>query len=228
MGHGASTSKTTSPQKASPQKDEALTVTTTTSDTPAAAAESSETRSPEAKSAPESKSDDASPPPAASSSSSSSSSPSTAAAETPPSDGKPIVPHEFRALELESSSDANYNCKRLRFKFPDADAQLTRSVGACVMVQAIVDGQTVVRPYTPVSPILSRGYLTLLVKVYDKPNGKMGNHLAAMQPGDKLEFKGPFTKLDYVANSCVRVRAGWLGVLEKDHALLLVYDSPRW
>ena len=119
---------------------------------------------------------------------------------TPNSHQHVIVGNEFRPLELESIKDVNYNVKLFRFKFPDAHAQLQRSIACFYFVRADIDGESVQRPYTPVSPVDAQGYLTLMVKVYEKPYGKMGNHLCSLKPGDTLDFKGPLSKVDYSAN----------------------------
>lgn len=44
----------------------------------------------------------------------------------------------------------------------------------------------------------ARGYLDLLVKVY--PNGAMSEHLFSMNPGQRLNFKGPLPKYPWTEN----------------------------
>lgn len=57
--------------------------------------------------------------------------------------------------------------------------------------------------YTPVRVDADGGYVELLVKIYNAPYGKMGNHMDSLGIGDELEFKGPLMKLPYRANAYV-------------------------
>jgi len=74
------------------------------------------------------------------------------------------------------------------------------------------NGKDVVRPYTPVSDPSDRGFLDLVIKSY--PQGVMSQHIANLQPGQTLDFKGPFPKIDYKPNLKKRIGmiAGGTGI----------------
>ena len=56
----------------------------------------------------------------------------------------------------------------------------------------------VIRPYTPVSDEDQQGYIDLIVKRY--PNGPMSEHMHNMNPGQRLDFKGPIPKYPWEPN----------------------------
>jgi len=117
-------------------------------------------------------------------------------------DSKELVPpvvlsaSEFRPLVLGSRWEASRDTIRLRWVLP-GDGIPGLNVSSCVMVRAVVDGEEVVRPYTPVTGDETPGTLDLVVKVY--PEGKMSRYLRDVLPvGGSVEFKGPMPKLRYV------------------------------
>lgn len=46
-----------------------------------------------------------------------------------------------------------------------------------------------------------RGTVDFIIKKY--PNGPMSTHLHDMEPGQRLEIKGPIPKYEWHANKCV-------------------------
>jgi cytochrome-b5 reductase len=78
----------------------------------------------------------------------------------------------------------------LRFGLPDVTKSLQLSTCACILAQAtMIDGEVVVRPYTPISTNADIGYLDLLVKHYG-PTSKMSRHMHdELQIGDSMQFK---------------------------------------
>lgn len=68
-----------------------------------------------------------------------------------------------------------------------------------------VNGELVMRAYTPTSSDKERGYFDLVIKVY-KPNehpdfpagGKLTPHLDSLQLGDSIEVKGPVGHFSYL------------------------------
>jgi len=106
---------------------------------------------------------------------------------------------EFRPLELEARVHVSADTVRLRWTLP-RDGIPGLNVSSCVMVRATVDGEEVVRPYTPVTGDETPGSMDLVVKVY--PKGKMSRFLAEMPLGEAgaglVAFKGPMPKLPYV------------------------------
>eukprot|EP01012_Entosiphon_sulcatum_P015515 TRINITY_DN2046_c0_g1_i1.p1 TRINITY_DN2046_c0_g1~~TRINITY_DN2046_c0_g1_i1.p1 ORF type:complete len:285 (+),score=51.23 TRINITY_DN2046_c0_g1_i1:32-886(+) len=104
--------------------------------------------------------------------------------------------NEWRSFVLDQVRKLNHNVSVFRFNLPN-NAPLGISVASCVLTKGPVDkdGKDVVRPYTPITGKDQRGYFELLVKHYE--GGPMSSHIFNLKPGDKLDVKGPFVKLEY-------------------------------
>ena len=63
-----------------------------------------------------------------------------------------------------------------------------------VIIPVECNHSEIIRPYTPTSTEAVTGHFDLVVKEY--PTGVMSKHIASMKPGDSLEMKGPFPKVD--------------------------------
>jgi cytochrome-b5 reductase len=111
-----------------------------------------------------------------------------------------LHPNEFRRFKLREIERISYNTARYRFDLPKSDDVLGLTVASCLVVRAPIgeNGKDVIRPYTPVTLIDQHGFFDLLVKSY--PLGVMSKHIASLTPGDELEFKGPFKKIDVIPN----------------------------
>ena len=70
----------------------------------------------------------------------------------------------------------------------------------------------VIRPYTPVSDVDQKGTVDFIIKKY--PNGPMSEHLHNMEPGQRLEIKGPIPKYQWTPNKHEHVAmiAGGTGI----------------
>uniref|UniRef100_A0A673IHK3 cytochrome-b5 reductase n=1 Tax=Sinocyclocheilus rhinocerous TaxID=307959 RepID=A0A673IHK3_9TELE len=82
-----------------------------------------------------------------------------------------------------------------------------------VYLSAKVNGNLVIRAYTPVSSDEDKGYIDLVVKVYYKnthPNypdgGKMSQYLNDMKIGDTIDFRSPNGLLVYNGNGQFAIR----------------------
>jgi len=125
-----------------------------------------------------------------------------------------LDPKNFKPFTLGEVYNINHNTNRYRFLLEDKNQLLGLNVASCLVVKAPIgeDGKDVIRPYTPVSDTQDRGFFDLVVKTY--PAGVMSKHLASLQPGQTLEFKGPFSKIDYKPNMKKRIGmiAGGTGI----------------
>lgn len=121
----------------------------------------------------------------------------------------------YRHFEVKTVIQSAHNAVTIRFKLPSSDMVLGLPIGRHVSVRAKIvtsPGSTnieqVVRSYTPVSPPDTKGFFDLLVRVYD--GGQMSQHLAALQPGDTVEMRGPTGSMKYEAN---KHRKGGIGLI---------------
>ncbi|KRX84010.1 Importin-7 [Trichinella sp. T6] len=98
----------------------------------------------------------------------------------------------------ENLNKVNYDTRMFRFSLHSADQVLGLGVGQHVHLSAKINGQLVVRPYTPVSDINERG------SIYFKDThplfpegGKMTQYLDNLKIGDSINIRGPGGLLTY-------------------------------
>ena len=72
-----------------------------------------------------------------------------------------------------------------------------------------------------------KGYLELLVKRY--PNGPMSEHLHDMEPGQRLDFKGPLPKYPWQPNkhSHIALIAGGTGITPMYQLVRNIFKNPE-
>jgi len=136
----------------------------------------------------------------------------------------------FVSLELKGVETVNHNTKILRFALPSPDM-----VSGVTFTSAILtkfrpdapDAKPVIRPYTPISEEDARGHVDLLVKKY--PDGPMSSHLHGLQPGDRLEVKGPLPKYPWTANKHdhVALVAGGTGITPMWQLCRAIFGNPE-
>ncbi|XP_020836367.1 NADH-cytochrome b5 reductase 1-like, partial [Phascolarctos cinereus] len=107
-------------------------------------------------------------------------------------------------LRLLDKTTVGHNTKKFRFALPSANHILGLPVGKHVYLSARIDGNLVVRPYTPVTGDENKGYVDLVIKIYLKgvhpkfpEGGKMSQYLDSLKIGDVVEFRGPSGLLTY-------------------------------
>lgn len=111
--------------------------------------------------------------------------------------------------KLELSADT----RRFRFALPSPQHVLGLPVGQHLYLSARVDGELVVRPYTPVSSDDDKGYVDLVIKVYFRDThpkfpagGKMSQHLEELLLGDTVDVRGPAGLCTYSAPGTFHIR----------------------
>jgi cytochrome-b5 reductase len=112
-------------------------------------------------------------------------------------DEKVLSPSQFRQFKVLKVVKISYNTKLIRFEIhPDKTLGLT--IGRHISVRADIDGNKVIRPYTPTSRIDQKGYFELLVKNYEF--GKMSNYLHSLKVGQVADIRGPVGRFHYHSN----------------------------
>ncbi|CAL1269694.1 unnamed protein product, partial [Larinioides sclopetarius] len=85
--------------------------------------------------------------------------------------------------------------------------------GQHIFLSAKIDGNIVIRPYTPVTSDDDKGYFDLVIKVYFKgvhpkfpDGGKMSQYLNDMKISDHIDVRGPSGKLVYLGKGKFSVK----------------------
>jgi len=117
-------------------------------------------------------------------------------------------------LKLIDKEEISHDTRRFRFALPSMDHILGLPVGQHIYLSARIDGQLVIRPYTPVSSDDDKGYMDLVIKVYFKntnpkfpDGGKMSQYLNDMAVGDYIDVRGPNGLIVYEGQGEFKVRA---------------------
>jgi len=130
---------------------------------------------------------------------------------------KPLItlkdPNIKYFLRLVDKEEISHDTRKFRFGLPSMKHILGLPVGQHIYISARINGELIVRPYTPVSSDETKGYVELVIKVYFKnvhpkfpDGGKMSQHLESMNIGDEIEFRGPSGNLIY-DNKEFKIRA---------------------
>ncbi|EGE02981.1 nitrate reductase [Trichophyton equinum CBS 127.97] len=121
-------------------------------------------------------------------------------------------PFRWVQARLVSKKALSADTRRYTFKLPPQATELGLETGQHVQVGFHFKDSLVVRPYTPVRPILKEEYdgtFDLVVKTYfpnkDQPGGTMSNILDCLRNGEEIEVKGPSGEIRYHGNGCFSV-----------------------
>jgi cytochrome-b5 reductase len=113
----------------------------------------------------------------------------------------PMIKYPLKLVDKEVIS---HDTRRFRFALPSPEHILGLPVGQHIYLTARINGELVIRPYTPVSSDDDKGYVDLVIKVYFKnvhpkfpEGGKMSQHLENMDIGDYMDVRGPNGLLVY-------------------------------
>jgi cytochrome-b5 reductase len=118
-----------------------------------------------------------------------------------------VDPNEKYMLPLIEKEEISHDTRKYRFGLPSNEHVLGLPVGQHIHLTAQINGELTIRSYTPVSSDDDKGFVDLVVKVYRKnvhpkfpDGGKMTQYLDEMNIGDKIAFRGPSGKLQYLGN----------------------------
>lgn len=115
-----------------------------------------------------------------------------------------VDPNTKYALKLIEREEISHDTRRFRFGLPSSKHVLGLPTGQHIYLSCRINGQLVVRPYTPTSSDEDEGYVDLVIKVYFKnvhpkfpDGGKMSQYLNDMKIGDSIDVRGPSGNLVY-------------------------------
>jgi cytochrome-b5 reductase len=135
----------------------------------------------------------------------------------------------FVSLVLEKSEIVNHNTKHLTFKLPEEDMESGLPVASAVITKykGPEMEKPVIRPYTPTSDVDQKGTVEFVIKKY--PNGPMSGHLHDMEPGQRLDIKGPIPKYQWSPNKHEHVAmiAGGTGITPMWQVANSIFKNPE-
>ncbi|KAM3926015.1 NADH-cytochrome b5 reductase 3 [Leptodactylus fuscus] len=116
-------------------------------------------------------------------------------------------------LRLVDKEVISHDTRRFRFALPSPEHILGLPIGQHIYLSARIDGNLVVRPYTPVSSDDDKGFVDLVVKIYFRgihpkfpEGGKMSQYLEALKIGETIDFRGPSGLLTYSGKGTFEIR----------------------
>lgn len=115
-----------------------------------------------------------------------------------------VDPQTKYALPLLEREELSHDTRRFRFGLPTKQHRLGLPVGQHIHLSAKINGDLIIRAYTPVSSDDERGYVDLVIKVYFKnvhpkfpDGGKMSQYLNNLKIGETIDVRGPSGRLVY-------------------------------
>jgi nitrate reductase (NAD(P)H) len=116
-----------------------------------------------------------------------------------------LNPREKQTFRLAEKISLSHNVRLFRFALQSPEHRFGLPVGKHVFLYATINGENVVRAYTPTSSDDDLGHFDLVIKVYwanENPRfpegGKMSQHLETLAVGDAIEVKGPLGHFVYL------------------------------
>ncbi|CAO2601444.1 NADH-cytochrome b5 reductase 3 [Lemmus lemmus] len=136
----------------------------------------------------------------------------------------PDIKYPLRLIDKETIS---HDTRRFRFALPSPQHILGLPIGQHIYLSSRIDGNLVIRPYTPVSSDDDKGFVDLVVKF--PAGGKMSQYLENMNIGDTIEFRGPNGLLVYQVRTVksVGMIAGGTGITPMLQVIRAVMKDPN-
>ena len=123
------------------------------------------------------------------------------------STGRPIAldPKQKTAFKLQAKTVLSHDTIMLDFALPSPEHVLGLPTGKHMFLSNVINGDTVMRRYTPISSNYDVGQVKFVIKVY-RPcdrfpdGGKFSQHVDELKIGDTVDFRGPVGEFDYAGN----------------------------
>jgi len=125
-----------------------------------------------------------------------------------------VDPQVKYPFELVFKEELTHDTRLMRFALPSEQHILGLPIGQHIYLSTRINGELVVRPYTPTSSDDDKGYFDLVLKIYKSnvhpkfPNGgKLTQFLDNMKPGETIDVRGPSGRLIYKESGKFEIRA---------------------
>ncbi|KAI0559530.1 nitrate reductase [Gracilaria domingensis] len=121
-----------------------------------------------------------------------------------------LDPTAWLSFELVEKKTISFDTRLFKFRLPSKNHYLGVPVGQHVLVRTMINGNPLIRAYTPVSSEKQLGYFTLCVKVYfaagdlqNPEGGKMSQFMECLLVGDMMSITGPCGEVHYKGHGIV-------------------------
>ena len=160
--------------------------------------------------------------------------------------GIALNPTRWLPFTLIEKEEKTRDVLRLRFALQTPKHKFGLPVGYHAFFKAQVDGEAILRAYTPTSSDDDLGFFELVIKVYFAnevprfPNGGvMSQHFHRMQVGDTIDVKGPVGHFEYKGKGVVSLHgqeqtikrigllAGGTGITPTYQVLMAIAKDPE-
>ncbi|CAJ1961681.1 unnamed protein product [Cylindrotheca closterium] len=116
-----------------------------------------------------------------------------------------LNPRKKTSFHLQNKVVLSRDSFMLDFALPTPQHVLGLPTGKHMFMSAVINGETVMRRYTPISSNYDVGCVKFVIKAYRPcerfPNGgKMSQHVDNLKIGDTMDFRGPVGEFEYHAN----------------------------
>jgi nitrate reductase (NAD(P)H) len=115
-----------------------------------------------------------------------------------------LNPRKKTPFRLQNKIVLSRDSFMLDFALPSPEHVLGLPTGKHMFMSAVINGETVLRRYTPISSNYDVGCVKFVIKAYRPcerfPNGgKMSQYVDSLKIGDMLDFRGPVGEFEYLA-----------------------------
>ena len=116
-----------------------------------------------------------------------------------------LHPKHTRAYTLQKKTVLSRDSFELDFALPTSEHVLGLPTGKHIFLSAEIDGEMVMRRYTPVTSDYDIGCVKFVIKAYPPCErfplgGKMSQYLEALTVGSTIDMRGPVGEFDYHGN----------------------------
>lgn len=157
-----------------------------------------------------------------------------------------LDPSKWIDFELIERVDVNWNTRLYTFALQSPEHTLGLPVGYHVFVKATVNGQKLIRSFTPVSSEKDKGRVVFCVKTYfananpEFPDGgKMSQHFERLKIGEMIAIRGPLGHVEYTGPGDIIIHGerrrvsklgmicGGTGITPAFQIIKSIYDNPN-
>jgi len=155
-----------------------------------------------------------------------------------------LDPKRKKAFVLQNKIVLSHDSFLLDFALPTPQHILGLPTGKHIFLSGIVNGETVMRRYTPISSNYDVGCVKFVIKSY-RPNarfpngGKFSQYLDSLKVGDTVDMRGPVGEFEYIANgtfvrdgedkyaTCFNMIAGGTGITPVMQVAAEILRNPQ-